>query len=197
MRTLLSGCLATLVCCLGLHAAQPPDYARNIASLIDPARLKTLVPRGAHSRVQKCLYWLATARSAGQKPEQVLDLAVARAGYSNPEAARLTKEALLRNLALAEKSGCLEAEGLAQMRLGKAATARRGPHKGRPLGVDHIIPRSICPELDNVIANLDLTPALNTAKRDKIGARQRSLARKLCEAGLLSRPGLAQVLAAK
>jgi hypothetical protein len=64
----------------------------------------------------------------------------------------------LSNLDIAEKLGCLDAEGMAEMRKAKAPTVRRGPYKGDQLSVDHIIPRAVCPELDNVIANLELMP---------------------------------------
>jgi hypothetical protein len=53
---------------------------------------------------------------------------------------------------------CGGKQSLAEMRLGKAATVRRGPYKGEQLSVDHIIPRALVPELDNVIANLELMP---------------------------------------
>jgi hypothetical protein len=43
------------------------------------------------------------------------------------EAATLTKQALLRNLDIASKLGCLDTEGLAAMRRGNAPTVRRGP----------------------------------------------------------------------
>ena len=47
------------------------------------------------------------------------------------------------------------------------------------------------PELDNVIANLELLPLkLNEKKNSKIGDRQRDLARKFHQAGVLSRNGL-------
>lgn len=106
------------------------------------------------------------------------------------EAATLTEQALLRNLDIASKLGCLDTEGLAQMRRGKAPIVRRGPYAGDQLSVDHIIPRAICPELDNVIANLELMPLrMNESKNDKIGARQIDLARKLHSAGLLSEEG--------
>jgi CRISPR/Cas system Type II protein with McrA/HNH and RuvC-like nuclease domain len=59
------------------------------------------------------------------------------------------------------------------------------------LSVDHIIPRSIAPELDNVIANLELMPLrMNQSKGDTIGQRQKDLAKKLYAAGLLSKPTL-------
>ena len=92
--------------------AAPIDHASRIASLIDPAKLATLKQRGANPRIQKCVYWLAVARSEGSEPGKILDLAIARAGYTNQLAAQLTKEALLRNLDIADKLGCLNAGGL-------------------------------------------------------------------------------------
>ncbi len=57
--------------------------------------------------------------------------------------------------------------------------------------VDHIIPRTVVPELDNVIANLELLPLrLNERKNAKVGVRQLDLGRKLYKAGLLSGDGL-------
>jgi 5-methylcytosine-specific restriction endonuclease McrA len=56
--------------------------------------------------------------------------------------------------------------------------------------VDHIIPRSFAPELDNVIANLELLSAkLNAQKGSKYGQRQRDLAKKLFGVELLSPEG--------
>jgi hypothetical protein len=50
------------------------------------------------------------------------------------------------------------------------------------------------PELDTVIANLELLPLrLNESKNDKVGDRQLSYAKKLFEAGLLSAEGLKKV----
>jgi hypothetical protein len=75
------------------------------------------------------------------------------------------------------------------------ATVRLGPYAGDQLSVDHIIPRSVCPELDNVIANLELMPErMNTGKGAKVGQRQHDLARKLNGAGLLSDAGMKAVL---
>jgi hypothetical protein len=73
-------------------------------------------------------------------------------------AAALTKAALLRNVDIADKLDCLGAEGMAEMRKGNAPTLQRGPYKGDQLSVAHIVPRAVCPELDNVIANLELMP---------------------------------------
>ena len=81
------------------------------------------------------------------------------------------------------------------MRKGKAPTVRRGPYKGDELSVDHIVPRAVVPELDNVIANLELMPLrMNESKNDRIGDRQRDMAKKFYQAGLLSKKGLEAVL---
>ena len=53
--------------------------------------------------------------------------------------------------------------------------------------VDHIIPRSVCPELDNKLFNLEFMPdTLNRRKGAKVGDRQQQLAKKWQEVGLLS-----------
>ncbi len=68
---------------------------------------------------------------------------------------------------------------------------------GDQLSLDHIIPRAVCAEPDNVIANLELMPVkMNERKSDKIGPRQLDTARKLRKAGLLSDRGLRAVEAA-
>jgi hypothetical protein len=184
---------------LGLVQAQPAiaaesDSAANIASLIDPAKLATLGERGANPRIQKCVYWLAAARTNGKKPSAILDSAIRQAGYTNKLAAKLTKDSLLRNLDIAEKLGCLDEAGLAEMRRGKSPTVMKGPYTGDELSVDHIIPRAVVPELDNVIANLELMPLrMNESKNAKIGSRQRSLAKQFHAAGLLSTSRLIEV----
>ena len=64
--------------------------------------------------------------------------------------------------------------------------------------MDHVIPKSIAPELDNVIANLELMPlSLNMKKRAAVGARQVSMAKAFHAAGLLSDEGLERVLGAE
>ena len=76
----------------------------------------------------------------------------------------------------------------------QAPTVYRGPYNGDRLSVDHISPRAVVPELDNVIANLELMPLkVNEGKNAKVGARQLGLARKLEKAGLLSADGLRKV----
>ena len=85
------------------------------ASLIAPAKLATLGERQTNRRVQKCVYLLASPQQAGEKPAKVLDQAVERARYTNRLPAKLTEEALLRNLDIAGKIGCLDAEGMSMI----------------------------------------------------------------------------------
>ncbi len=151
----------------------PPD--QRIAALIDPVKLATLAPRGANPRVQKYVAQLEEARLAGWDPVQVVQSAVARVGMQG-EAARLTVEAMLRNLTIAQRLGCLTPAGLHDMRRGQSPTITLGPYAGDQLSVDHIIPFAVAPSLDHVIANLELVPLkMNLKKQDKMGQRQQDL----------------------
>jgi hypothetical protein len=50
-------------------------------------------------------------------------------------------------------------------------TITLGPYTGDELSVDHIIPFSVAPQLDHVIANLELIPLrMNQGKRKKTSA---------------------------
>jgi hypothetical protein len=54
------------------------------------------------------------------------------------------------------------------LRKGNAPTITKGPYAGEIVTGDHIIPRSVCPELDNALFNLEFMPADSTWKR-KVG----------------------------
>jgi hypothetical protein len=189
---LLAGWFVLALALAGL-AADVDSYAGQVASLVDPAKLATLGPRGANSRVEKYVAVLAEAKAAKAAPKKVAAKAVALVGMKG-KAASLTAAAMVRNLKIADELGCLDAEGLRDMQRGQAPTVRKGPYRGQEVSVDHIIPRAVAPELDNVIANLELMPLkMNEGKNDKVGTRQVDLARKLKKAGLLSAEGLKAV----
>lgn len=191
-RRFLALLLALLAFAASTFAASPAVEA--IASLADPVKLATLGERGANPRVQKITYWLVAARSDGENPEAVIDTAFARFGWKGTAKGELTKAAMIRNVSIAEKLGCLDAAGLADMRRGQSPTIRNGPYAGDQLSVDHIIPRALVPELDNVLANLELMPLrMNQRKGKAIGARQLDTARKFVEVGLMSAEAVARV----
>jgi hypothetical protein len=174
------------------------DASAKIHPLIDPAKLATLGDRGANSRIQKVTAFLWEDKMNGQDPAKVADRAIESIGWGGTDKGRLTSAAMARNVTILERLGSTTPEDLDNMRRGRAATVRRGPYAGEILSVDHIIPRSIAPELDNVIANLELMPlSVNRKKGDKIGDRQVALARAFRDAGLLSDAGFQRVMAAK
>ncbi len=174
---------------LGAQAGTVDSYAAKVSGLIAPGKLATLGVRGANPRVYKFVALLAEAEQEGVAARKVTGGAVAMAGMRG-DAAKLTAKAMLRNLTIARRLGCLDQEGLNKLRQGKAPTIHRGPYKGEEASVDHIIPRAVVPELDNTIVNLELLPlSVNERKNAKIGARQADLGHKLYKAGLLSAEG--------
>lgn len=191
--------LIVLVLCLGLQACGEPTskHARLIKSLIDPAKLATLGERGSNSRIQRITSLLWKAKQAGEDPKTVAEEAVGLIGWGGTEKGKLTVDAMVRNLTIAERLGSTTPADIEEMSRGRATEVRKGPYAGEVLSVDHIIPRSIAPELDNVIANLELMPlSLNQRKGNKVSSRQVSLARKLNAQGILSDAGLRRVLQA-
>ena len=85
--------------------------------------------------------------------------------------------------------------GMIKLRKGNTPTTTKGPYAGEIVTGDHIIPLSVCPELDHALYNLEMMPlTLNQKKSAKIGIRQIDLARRRNQNGLLSDAGLKAVL---
>lgn len=153
-----------------LTSAVLQTSAERVASLIDPRKLATLAERGANPRVKKYVAQLYEAQLAGDDPAKVAAQAVALTGMRG-EAAGLTLEAMLRNLHIAGMLGCLNEAGLTELRRGRAPKITIGPYAGDQLSVDHIIPLSVPPQLDKVLANLELMPLrLNQSKKERDGS---------------------------
>ncbi len=102
---------------IALAAAATASFAPRIALLIDPAKLAKLGERGANPRVQKYVAQLAEAQQQPVPVNTVVAQAVALAGMKG-EAAKLTADAMLRNLTIAERLGCLDKAGLRDMQRG-------------------------------------------------------------------------------
>ena len=183
--------------CLCSFAQSQIEHAQLIKPLIDPVKLATLKERGANQRVQKITAILWKAKQAGQDPAKVAESAVGLIGWANTPKGQLTAAAMVRNLSIAEKLGATTPQDIDDMSKGKTGDVRNGPYAGQLLSVDHIIPRAVAPELDNVIANLELMPlSMNMSKNDKVTSRQVDFAKKMNAAGLLSEEGLNAVLQA-
>ena len=182
--------------CLCSFAQSQIDPAQLIKPLIDPVKLATLKERGANQRVQKITAILWKAKQDGQDPVKVAEKAVGLIGWGSTPKGELTASAMVRNLTIAERLGATSPQDIDDMSKGKTGDVRNGPYTGQLLSVDHIIPRAVVAELDNVIANLELMPlSLNMSKNDKVTSRQVDLAKKMNAAGLLSESGLRRVLA--
>lgn len=184
-----------------LHAAVvTPDSTSSaiaIAAQTDPTKLSSLKgTRAANSRLQRCVYWLAYAEEQGQEPASVLDTSAKINKTAGSPYAGFIRWGLLNNLKIAHELGLLTKDGMNEMRRGKSATITQGQFTGQEATVDHVIPLSVCPELDNQVLNLELLPAsLNSSKKDKIGARQVTFAKELNDAGLLSDEAFSRVKA--
>lgn len=177
---------------LTLLLAAAPAWAQDavrtaLSSLADPAKIATLASdRAANPRIRKIAYWLEIGRREGRLPESEMAAAMDAVGWGGTLKGQLTAAAMARNRTIAERLGCLDDEGMENLRRGKAPVVKRGPYAGEKLTVDHIIPRAVAPALDKVLANLELMPhSLNIRKGAKIGQRQIDLANKLLAAGLL------------
>ena len=172
-------------------AADKTTPAVAIASLTDPTKLATLKgERAANPRLQKCVYWLAYSEEQGEKPEAILNESAKLNKTGGTPYAGFVRWGLLENLRIAKELGLLTPEGVAELRRGKSATITKGQYVGQEAEADHVIPRAICPELQNQVMNLELLPAsLNRAKSDKVTERARLFAKELYDAKLLSEQG--------
>ena len=169
--------------------------ASALASLTDPAKLAILKgERTANPLLQKCVYWLAYAEGQGEKPETVLDESAKLNKTAGTPYAGFVSWGLLENLKIAKELGLLTSEGMAELRQGKSATITKGQYSGQKAEADGVIPRALCPELQNQVMNLELIPAsLIRAKSDKVTDRARVFAKELYEAKLLSEEGWRKV----
>jgi hypothetical protein len=187
--------LVLLLLAFSLGLAKDTTPALAIANLTDPAKLATLKgERAANPRLQKCVYWLALAEEQGSKPEAVLHEAAELNRTKGTPYAGFVRWGLLNNLKIAKEFGLLTPAGIAELRQGKSAIIAKGQYAGQEAEADHTIPRTVCPELQNQVMNLELMPAsLNRSKSDKVTDRARFFARELYDAGLLSEKGLRAV----
>ena len=171
-------------------------FVEILTPIIDPAKLDTLKgKRAATPRLRKACYWLQMAHISGFDAGEITDQAHAQTGPQEPNRAKAQRESLIRNRVILERLGCIDEAGMIKLRKGNAPTITKGPYAGEIVTGDHIIPRSICPELDNALYNLEMMPlTLNQRKSAKIGQRQIDLAKRWNADGLLSDEGLKAVL---
>ena len=172
--------------------AAPSPAAIAIAAQTDPAKLATLKgERAVNPRLQKCVYWLASAEEQGEKPEAVLDESAKLNKTAGTPYAGFVSWGLLENLKIAKELGLLTPEGMAELKQGKSAIITKGQYSGQKAEADGVIPKAVCPELQNQVMNLELIPA--SLKSAKVTERAKVFAKELYEAKLLSEEGWEKV----
>ena len=201
--------LLLLLPTIGVRAEEAETTAEEaIASLTDPTKLATLKSeRAVNPRFQKCI-WYLSQRTFTQDPAVVIDKAMELNKTAGTAYAKAVKRALMAGLYAHNKYGGMgsvdndeelkrlhkNAEGMKQ---GKSVTISEGEYAGQEATADHIIPLSVCPELQNQIFNIQLLPtSLNSSKGNKVEAGQLSFAEELNKGGLLSAEGLEAVRSA-
>ena len=172
------------------------DFVDILTPILDPAKLDTLKgKRAATPRLRKACYWLQIAHTNDFDIGEIIDLSHDQVGPVEPLRAKAQRASLMRNRVILERLGCFDEAGMVKLRKGNAPTITKGPYAGEIVTGDHIIPRSVCPELDNKIYNLEMMPlTLNQRKGAKIGTRQIDLAKRWNQDGLLSDEGLGAVI---
>ena len=146
MRSLaVTFCLLAL--CLPVRAADPlVDSAVNaLAQLTDPNRLALLPEADFRAQLGPALGWLNVARRRDVSPESVIVRALARNGLDG-ERARLTREALLRNLARADAWELFaHADSARALSVGQPAPIPAGIHQGHLAQAAVILPDGLGP----------------------------------------------------
>jgi hypothetical protein len=172
--------------------------AKVIASLTDPKKLVTLKGwRATNVRFQKCLYWLHKGVEEGMGVDEILEEADERNKTAGTKYAVWLSATLSNSFEKAVDFGLFTNAGLLELRVGNCATITKGDYAGQEATADHIIPRSVCPELENQIFNLRLCPAkVNSKKGDEVDEYVLRMAERFYRGGLLSQGGFDAVKSA-
>ena len=172
--------------------------AKAIASLTDPKKLVTLKGwRATNARFQKCLYWLHKGVEEGMDIDGILEETKKKNNTAGTKYAVRLYAVLSISYEKAEEFGLFTDAGLNELRQGKSATITKGEYAGQEATADHYIPRAVCPELENQIINLRLSPAsVNSRKGDEVKKYNLEYAEQLHRDGLLSQDGFDAVQSA-
>ena len=171
------------------------EHALKLAPQINPKHLDRLVgKRAATPYLRRACFILESSRLAGAEPKTVIEKAHTLTGPHSENRIKEQQASLLLNLKTLRDLGCLDKNGMAKLKTGNAPTITIGKFKGEIATADHILPRSIVPELRNKLYNLQFMPlTLNQEKGNKITKAESTMGKRWHEAGLLSREGLEDI----
>lgn len=146
--------------------AMPGSYSH--AKAISPFSSVGDGSRPANPLFKKVLYELTRAKQLGVPPESALRTIYTPARVDIPwplQQERLT--GWLKNLKAVEELGLDTPEGLELMKKGGGPNVTKGAQRyvGKRAEVDHTVARSVAPQFENEVANLQILPeALNGSK---------------------------------
>ena len=141
-----------------LRAADPlvDGAVTALAQLTDPRRLEALPEPAFRAQLGPALGWLHVARRRDVAPESVIGRAFALNGLDS-ERARLTREALLRNLARADAWELFAHDNSARaLAGGQPAPIQMGMHRGHLAETAIILPAGLGPQARREFACLVL-----------------------------------------
>lgn len=145
-------------------------YADELAPLLYyKDRVHAGKERGSNQTMRLVNHKIYQAHSDGLNIKKLLEIAQPKS-VQPPALAKLNEKRFLANLQLGIDYGLYEGEGnLKALAYGKAPVISKGEYKGQRVDVEHIVPKSIAPALDNILSNLTWYPAsLNQSKSDTI-----------------------------
>lgn len=146
---------------LMLAASELPSY-EQLSNLTNPEKLSTLKKgnRSGNARLKKLMYLMHEYDVSGTKPKEFLVELYKKHGstpYANgghvyaPLTEKMNLEAQYR---LGRLYGLYTPSNLPLLRKGNAAIVTNGEYAGEKIEIDHLIPFSKAPELENSMANL-------------------------------------------
>ena len=166
------------------------QYARYAAELAPLIYYKDRVhgarERGSNETMRLVNFKVYQAYQDGLDIVKLLELAQPRSKQP-PNLAMLNTRRFLSNLELGIEYGIYEGEeNLKALAYGKAPTITKGEYKGQRIDVEHVVPKAIAPDLDNILSNLMWLPAsLNQSKSDTITDEAMEMAKIFRDEGIL------------
>lgn len=172
------------------------EYALKLAPEINPKHLDKLTGKRAGTPyLRRACFILESSRLAGAEPKTVIEKAHKLTGPHPENRTKEQQASLLLNLKTPRELGCLNEEGMGKLKTGNAPTISKGKYKGELATADHLLPRSIVPELRNRLFNLQFMPStLNQEKGNKITEIELVVGERWHLEGLLSKEGIEEVL---
>lgn len=186
----------------GWRYLEAKEAVRNTANVVAPlVDYRDLYANGrareANDILLKTVAALVDAENSGIELSEVLSRAE-RINDTPAAYSELLTESLMRNVKIARELELDTPENLDRMRNGTSPVVGRGPYAGEIAEVDHIVPRSLAPDLDNLLINLELMPrTLNRRKHNKVTLRAEQMARRFFEAGIMKPESFEAVMRAR